>query len=334
MEARLPSVRLMVTLAVIATALIALAPSQAHGQDSDTVEVCTGPIVSQVRNHVFSADLAVDPPLPPGEYEVVLTVKNAGQSFSSFETAVADVAGTQVGPTARPANQTDFPQTATATVTIDEPLTSVTVSDSLPNVRHVASFEACVTFTPLTCDTVGVFSNPETTDVVAGTVPGATYPTNAVVAWQPFDSDPSFWDDNIDHTFSQAAWVWQSYRVVDPMEGAIVDFEETFEVPGDPTKGTMYVTADNGYQLSLNSVVLATEIASEGDLDGDGIPEVPAGAGDWETVEQLDLSDQLVAGTNVLSITGVNYQRRDTGTINNNPAGVIYEAEIEYCATP
>lgn len=335
MGRRPSAICLQMVLAVIAAAFVALVPTQAKGQDGSTTEVCTGPIVSRTPDRVFSANLALDPPLPEGIYDVTLRVENSGDSFNGFETAVADVAGSQVGPTTRPMNARDFPQTATSTVTIDEPLTSVTVSDSLPDIRHVASFEACLTFTAWTCSTLALASSPQTTDVVAGTAPGATYPTDSVLAWEPFDDeDNSFWDLGVAEkgfTFAVGDWVWESYRVLDPATGAVVEFAHSFDVPGLPVRGSISITADNGYEIAMNGTMIGSaQLTTEDGWPG-SIPVVPAGADEWKTVEHWDLLDQLVEGENVLSVTGVNFARPVGATINNNPAGVIYEGEIEYC---
>ncbi len=340
MTYRLPSLRLAIALATVGVMLVAIAP-QARGQDG-AVEVCTGEVVSRAPQAPFSVDLAIDPALPAGLYQATLSVANESGSFNGFETAVADIAGTTVGPTDAPASRNDFPQTATEVVTLDGPLTSITVSDGMPNVRHMSSLSACVTLTPLTCETLALASDEETL-VVDGNDPNATYPTNAALAWEPWQgTDPSVWDININHTFTTADWIWETFRVLLPTEGSIVEFAEPFDIPGIPLDGTIHLTVDNGYELAMNGTVIGTAQLSgdwrNSNLSQDFVDGGPTGDL-WQNVETWDLTGTLVSGENVLEITGVNeYMTPDDefnvafGNIGNNPAGLIYEAEITYCA--
>jgi len=85
---------------------------------------------------------------------------------------------------------------------------------------------------------------------MAGNVLGATYPYNAILAWQPYDSSNDHWDNSLTgHVFpGSAKWIWASYWVVNPIAGDIVDFKKDTLYPGQPFsanitglgKGTKY----------------------------------------------------------------------------------------------
>jgi hypothetical protein len=119
-----------------------------------------------------------------------------------------------------------------------------------------------------------------------------------------------------------ATWVWKSY-LVDPYEAIygsdIITFKSTFFLPPDAYDivGTIGITADNAYELSLNSVV----IGSDGILDPSGSDQ------SWMTVENYDLVPQ--PGVNELSIRMINYHYPN-GTPYLNPAGLLFNAEITY----
>jgi hypothetical protein len=181
-----------------------------------------------------------------------------------------------------------------------------------------------------------VISSGTDTMVTAGNS-GAPVPHPAVLAWEPFaDTDPSHWDVNIDHEFAEGDWIWESYRVVNPVEGDIVEFERAFSIPGDPISGSLAIAVDNGYEAHLNDAFVGTANLT-GDWRTGNLrwPHVDGLA--WQTAGVYDVTAGLVEGNNVLAITGVNEFMDPTdefntefGTIINNPAGVIYELEITY----
>lgn len=156
---------------------------------------------------------------------------------------------------------------------------------------------------------------------------------NAVLAWV----HPA-WNPGLNYNFSDDAdWIWESYRVVHPIAGDIVDFEKTFSIPGNPTAGTLHITCDNGYEVSVNgNLVGSAQLGA--DWRGSNLTEPyvyasTAGGDHWNTVENYDISSLLAPGANTLAIAGVNeYMGPDDGesygTVDTNPAGLIFEAEI------
>ncbi len=183
--------------------------------------------------------------------------------------------------------------------------------------------------------------------VTAGNVSSATYPHNAVEAWEPFLADPnppepnnSYWDENVDYDFSLlgADWIWESYRVVHPADGDVVEFQRTFTIPGPPTRGEIRITCDNGYEAYLNDNLVASGQVGAGWGPGK-LTESYVSNSDWESVEVEDVTSYLRSGVNVLKIIAANeYMNADdppnktAGTEYTNPAGLIFELELAYVA--
>jgi hypothetical protein len=100
-----------------------------------------------------------------------------------------------------------------------------------------------------------IVSDTDTT-VTDGNVDEVTYPHDAVLAHKPGDPGSPYgpvWDTNLTRTFdNDAEWIWESYYVVNPILGDVVEFEREFEVPGVPAEGTVWIAADNGLAVYLN----------------------------------------------------------------------------------
>lgn len=174
------------------------------------------------------------------------------------------------------------------------------------------------------------------TVVINGNVSGASYPDNAVLAWQPYDSTNDHWDKSITgYVFSTSTkWIWESYRVVHPQNGDIIDFRKDFSIPGNPTAGTLYITCDNGYELRVNGTLVGSAQLADGWSTSD-LTESFVHTYGWESVESWDITSYLVQGANYFEIATANeyYGSLDgqgSGTINNNPAGLIFEANITF----
>lgn len=154
----------------------------------------------------------------------------------------------------------------------------------------------------------------------------------AVAAWQH-----SAWITNVNPLFSCGTWIWESYRVVDPIFGTVVDFSETFNIPGPPVGGTLKVTTDNGYEAYLNGDLLGDDGLSVAWKTSDLTESyVTTAMSAWSSVESLDLTGSLQEGDNTLDFATANeYMNPDdpgnpVGTVDSNPGGLIYEALIDY----
>jgi hypothetical protein len=160
--------------------------------------------------------------------------------------------------------------------------------------------------------------------------PGAARSGTAVATWQH-----SAWG-SVTSQFTYGTWIWEAYRAVDPICGTVVDFEETFDIPGEFTDGTLWVTADNGYEAYLNGTLLETDGLS-GDWRNSDLTEsyVTTAQAAWSSIE---IATWLQLTGNVLRFETANeYFNTDdghgsAGTVDSNPGGLIYEAEITYYA--
>jgi len=165
---------------------------------------------------------------------------------------------------------------------------------------------------------------------------------NAIEAWEPFLDDPnpadpnnSYWDSHLNYSFTGGAdWIWESYRTVHPVEGDIAYFEKTFNIPGDPTSGTLYITCDNGYEVYLNGILVGSAQLGAG-WEASNLTQTYVDSNNWQSVESYNVFSLLVPGTNVLLIKAVNeymgpLDGQSVGTIRSNPGGLIFKMDICY----
>jgi hypothetical protein len=186
-----------------------------------------------------------------------------------------------------------------------------------------------------TLDTQTIVSDANTT-VTAGNT-GGPYPYPAVPAWEPNDdTDPSQWDTSINYAFLNGSdWIWESYRVQNPEDGDVVSFERIVNIPDDAYAivGTIYITCDNGYELWLNgSFVGSAQVHDYNSIDWQDslLTEDWVNTSGWQTVEAFNLLSWLTTGVNTFVFECADEQM-DGGTIDSNPAGLIFEIYIAYC---
>jgi hypothetical protein len=181
-----------------------------------------------------------------------------------------------------------------------------------------------------------------TTAKVISTTSGLSTPRDAVAAWEPYaDATPSVWDNIValSHVFPpEADWIWDSYRVVHPIEGDIVYFRKTFTVSGYPTVGTLYITCDNGYEAWLNGVLVGSAQLGAG-WEASNRTESFVNSDGWQSVEGWPVSGLLVHGTNTLIVKAANeyagpLDNGPDGTIDGNPAGLIFQLDVSYSTCP
>ncbi len=171
----------------------------------------------------------------------------------------------------------------------------------------------------------------DTVQVTVGTSTG-----NAVYAWEPQSgAEDSYWDDKLDYDFttSGADWIWESYRVVHPVIGDIIELEKTFQLAGYALSGTLYITCDNGYEAYLNGVFVGSAQV-HGDWQNSNLTESYVNRYGWDSVEQWSLTGLLQSGENLLTIIAANERmdeldQQDDGTIRSNPGACIFELNAE-----
>jgi uncharacterized repeat protein (TIGR01451 family) len=137
------------------------------------------------------------------------------------------------------------------------------------------------------------------------------------------------WWPNLTYSFPNGAqWIWESYRTQNPVAGDIVDFEKTFDIPGTLVSATLYITCDNGYEAYLNDQFVGSAQLGAGWRTSD-LTESYVNSSGWQSVESWDITALLQSGSNTLDIGTANEQM-DGGTIDSNPAGLIFEIVITY----
>ena len=181
----------------------------------------------------------------------------------------------------------------------------------------------------------GVIVSDTNTLVTAGNA--GTHPHNAVYAWEH-----STWWPGLSYKFgypnNDARWIWESYRVVHPIAGDIVEFQRSFYIPGTPTDNcTLYITCDNGYEVTLNgNPVGSAQLGASWETSN--LTQSFVDTTNWQSVESYDASGLLQSGNNTLVIKTANEYMGDLdgqqdGTIDENPAGLIYELLYEFDTT-
>jgi PKD repeat protein len=174
-----------------------------------------------------------------------------------------------------------------------------------------------------------VISSDTNTLVTQGNVPGATYPYNAVLGWVHPNWWPGLTGYNFGYPNNAAQWIWESYRPIHPVEGDIIYFERSFDIPGTPTGATIYMTCDNGYEVYINGNYLGRAQLGDGWETSD-LTEPYVNSSGWQSVETWTVTaGMLISGTNVLLAKAANEQV-DGGTVDSNPGGLIYDMVYEY----
>ena len=163
-----------------------------------------------------------------------------------------------------------------------------------------------------------VFSDGGNTTVTGSLV--GPLPRPAVDAWEafgdPLDPTPSTWDIGVGTgTFAFADWIWSNYRVNTPTVNETVTFVRAFTVPGPVAPGSwMKVTSDDAYTANLNGTPVASDVWPN-----------------WPSVETASpFAPASGPNTLLFGATNSNLSWGQTGTIDNNPGGLIYEARINY----
>ena len=212
-------------------------------------------------------------------------------------------------------------------------------------------------------ETLTLVSDPS---VAVTEVNGQPMAQNAVEAYEPngypkcstmtlADNIISLWDQGIggnSATFTAAGadWIWNAPNPERVILGDAVTFQKTFACVA-PTGGSILITADNGYAVTLNGTFIGSAqlfAAFPGSLKQDGVDTT-----NWQSVETWGLSGFL-NGENTLMIvaaneyffgddppnfdfsgTGIGGLPAGDGRDNDcyNPGALIFKATVEGCLT-
>jgi HEAT repeat protein len=91
----------------------------------------------------------------------------------------------------------------------------------------------------------------------------------------------------------KAMWIWNDMAALKGGEGvaANVWFRKTFELADLPIIATVLITADNGYELSINGQAVGSDVGYD--------------AAYWKSIEKYDVSNMMVKGKNVIAVHGI-----------------------------
>ena len=194
-------------------------------------------------------------------------------------------------------------------------------------------------------------ANNETRPVVEVTMTMVSDNTTKVI-WVRGSSDNSSRDasdawvhdawSGVSYSFPDGTtWIWESYRTEHPEAGDTVRFEKTFNIPGFPVSGTLYITCDNGYEVYVNdngspagdAGAMSAQLGSG--WQGSNLTEDYVNTYGWQSVESWNITDFIHSGVNTINIATANeYMGPDddqsSGTQESNPAGLIFELVITY----
>jgi hypothetical protein len=173
----------------------------------------------------------------------------------------------------------------------------------------------------------------------------------AALAWEPGPNYPndgpddtgweanSLWDQRLstDLRPTGADWIWEDYRVLDPVYGTALTLQRSFDI-GAPIAGNLKIACDNGYEVFLNGTSLGSDNVY-GDWRTSNLKQAFVDVNGWDTVGSFDLLDYLLAGANDLTVDAANeYFNTDDsgngapGTMSSNPGACIFAMDLSYYA--
>lgn len=123
---------------------------------------------------------------------------------------------------------------------------------------------------------------------------------NAPLAIQAPIPSHIYYGEKYETASRSGKWIWAYENITAAPAGERVAFKKQFEVSADLSRAILVITCDNDYTAYVNG------------------KKVKADA-NWETIESLDVSKHLKAGTNVIFVDGGN------GGAGPNPAGLYAE---------
>lgn len=172
-------------------------------------------------------------------------------------------------------------------------------------------------------DTLNVYSRPGADVKIIEADGLAITPTPAVDTWVHGSWNASL-TPSPGTKLDLASWIWESYKVLNPLANRYLKFQQQFTVPGVPI-GTpkLTIAADNFYTANLNGSLVGERWIGNaaGDINL---------AGTWIELGSYDFP--IVQGLNTLTIDVRNWWSSDypDWTDEMNPAGLRYQVAIDY----
>jgi len=187
-----------------------------------------------------------------------------------------------------------------------------------PELSHTETYNLCV-------------NSGLDTDLAAG--------GDASIAW----GEPYVWTGMQEDLTASADWIWDAQYVTSDVadNGGMVDFVQGFDITGTPTSGELKIAADNAFAWSLTGGTETSENLADdwraqallGNFDTppyatDPVVVLDPNPSGWRQVYTYNVLGELLSGTNLLNVTGVNADWNTTDPLTN-PAGVIYTLCID-----
>ena len=215
---------------------------------------------------------------------------------------------------------------------VDEYLYTIALEDLYAGWENglVIAAHACVLDTSSTA-TMWIYSDATETYVAhnGSTCPGAYMERTGTAVWA-YDGAWGTLADNYEY----GQWIWESYYVLHPVCGDVVNFTKTFDIPGQPVTGNLQIGVDNAYNAYLNGNLVGGLGLNSGWYNSNLKEEFVESGFVWDISNYPLLN--LEEGENTFLFACANeYNDIDDGdgspgTILSNPGGLIYEAEITY----
>jgi hypothetical protein len=176
---------------------------------------------------------------------------------------------------------------------------------------------------------------------------------------EPPDTGATIWDTGVAWFLangSSADWIWEtplsngpaSYSPASPLydaqadvNGRVVLFKTTFNIPGTPVSATLHVAADNGFEVWVNNGAHHRNPALSAGWEMTDLRNASLPGGVWKTVGAYTFGTaDLVSGTNTLYVlAGNEYYAPDDGNYGtpawfNNPGATIFQLDVTYKWSP
>lgn len=103
----------------------------------------------------------------------------------------------------------------------------------------------------------------------------------------------------------RASWIWGDTNA------AICQLRTVLVLPENPSAASLFITADNGYEVFVNGSLVGSDVGVESDV--------------WSSVERYELGKMLTRGKNVIGILG-----SDLGGVR----GVVAAVRVEFAKEP
>ena len=179
--------------------------------------------------------------------------------------------------------------------------------------KKIMIFVVLMTITCLYATAQNAQNCPDTTVIVSDT-------TTQVDGHDSVIINPTQWTPPWTTAITGANWIWyQDQSQNDPLTTTTKTFTKTFNIAWPIDTATLKITADNGFRVYINGVLVddTTYVTTIGGTDGQY----------FKNAYNYDITAKLQAGNNQITVDGVNLGVAGTTPLSN-PGAIIYKIEI------